>query len=67
MSTVRMPSRLLRRLSWCADLPQADTDLLARYVATRDDAAFAELVRRYGPTILAVCRRVTESPGMGRQ
>jgi RNA polymerase sigma factor (sigma-70 family) len=36
----------------------ADADLLARFVATRDDAAFAELVRRHGPVILAVCRRI---------
>jgi len=37
----------------------ADADLLARFVATRDAAAFAELVRRHGPAILAVCRRIT--------
>jgi RNA polymerase sigma factor (sigma-70 family) len=37
----------------------ADADLLTRFVATRDDAAFAELVRRHGPAILAVCRRIT--------
>src|SRR5437868_6412641 len=36
-----------------------DADLLARFVATRDDDAFAELVRRHGPAILAVCRRIT--------
>ncbi|MFO0798130.1 MAG: sigma-70 family RNA polymerase sigma factor [Gemmataceae bacterium] len=36
-----------------------DADLLTRFVATRDDAAFAELVRRHGPAVLAVCRRLT--------
>jgi len=36
-----------------------DADLLARFAATRDDAAFAELVRRHGPAVLAVCRRLT--------
>src|SRR5690242_8899399 len=35
-----------------------DADLLARFAAGRDDAAFAELVARHGPMVLAVCRRV---------
>ena len=39
----------------------ADGDLLAEFVATRDERAFAELVRRYGPLVFAVCRRVTGS------
>jgi RNA polymerase sigma factor (sigma-70 family) len=36
----------------------ADAHLLARFVAERDELAFAELVRRYGPMVLGVCRRV---------
>jgi RNA polymerase sigma factor (sigma-70 family) len=32
--------------------------LLARFVATGDEAAFAALLRRHGPMVLAVCRRV---------
>jgi RNA polymerase sigma factor (sigma-70 family) len=36
---------------------ESDAALLARFVATRDDAAFAALVRRHGPMVLAVCRR----------
>jgi RNA polymerase sigma factor (sigma-70 family) len=38
-----------------------DTDgcLLARFVRDRDDVAFRELVRRLGPMVLGVCRRVT--------
>ncbi len=36
-----------------------DAALLARFAETRDDTAFAELVRRHGPAVLAVCRRLT--------
>src|SRR5215212_6453738 len=35
-----------------------DAQLLADFVTRRDDAAFAALVRRHGPMVLAVCRRV---------
>src|SRR5262245_17565783 len=33
-------------------------DLVAVFSATRDSVAFAELLRRHGPSVLAVCRRV---------
>ncbi len=36
----------------------SDRQLLARFVADRDEASFAALVRRHGPMVLGVCRRV---------
>ena len=38
-----------------------DRELLAEFAATRAEAPFAELVRRHGPEVLGVCRRVLGS------
>src|SRR5262249_53439963 len=35
-----------------------DGELLERYIRQRDEAAFEALVRRHGPMVLGVCRRI---------
>jgi RNA polymerase sigma factor (sigma-70 family) len=37
-----------------------DGQLLARFVAARDELAFAGLVHRHGPMVLSVCRRILQ-------
>src|SRR5437764_6946352 len=49
----------LRQLAGCsAGCPQTDRQLLDRFLALGEEAAFTELVRRHGPMVLAVCRGV---------
>src|SRR5262249_35185319 len=40
------------------DNPDADGQLLERFAARNDEAAFAALMHRHGPMVLGVCRRV---------
>ena len=50
------PAELLRRLDQAGP---SDRELVARFVAQHDHGAFEELVRRHGPVVFGVCRRVT--------
>ncbi|HEV3203710.1 MAG TPA: sigma-70 family RNA polymerase sigma factor, partial [Gemmataceae bacterium] len=62
-SPVNPVLRHIRRvavLGVAADL--TDEFLLRRFVRHRDEAAFEALVRRHGPMVLAVCRRILNDP-----
>src|SRR5579883_2035471 len=57
-ATARFFDRLRSTLAPADAARLPDAGLVARYVRSRDGEAFAELVRRHGPMVLAVCRRV---------
>jgi RNA polymerase sigma factor (sigma-70 family) len=60
MATATHPLiRHIRRLAGARPTPDLpDALLLARFAAGGDEAAFEALVRRHGPLVLGVCRRV---------
>ncbi len=45
-----------------ADVPDSDHDLLARFVRSRDEAAFRALVNRHAKLVLSACRQVLTDP-----
>jgi RNA polymerase sigma factor (sigma-70 family) len=60
--TADSPGHLLQRLRHLVGVPPGaeitDGQLLERYVAHREDDAFALLLQRHGPMVLGICRRL---------
>jgi RNA polymerase sigma factor (sigma-70 family) len=62
---IGQPNKIIQHLR--AALKRQDTEgmldakLLKRYVQQRDEAAFEALVRRHGPMVLGVCRRILQN------
>jgi RNA polymerase sigma factor (sigma-70 family) len=50
--------RLVAQLWRASPSSDGDGDLLQRFITDRDEAAFTTLVRRHGPMVMGVCRRV---------
>jgi RNA polymerase sigma factor (sigma-70 family) len=50
--------RIGRSVNLQSDLALPDAQLLERFVARRDEPAFAALVARHGPMVLGVCRQL---------
>ncbi len=50
--------RQIRRLSGSPSEQSNDDQLLERFLADREETAFAALVRRHGPMVFGLCRRV---------
>jgi len=51
-------SAVVRHLVGTTESAQPDSELLARFLATRDEGAFAALVERHAAMVTGVCRRI---------
>ena len=58
MSLSPVVRQILAGLSAEELVHRPDAELLARFIADREEAAFAVLVERHGPAVLGVCRRM---------
>ncbi len=56
------PTLLLAYLERAWSAQRSDADLLAAIAERKDTVAFTEVVRRYGPLVLGVCRRLLRQP-----
>jgi RNA polymerase sigma factor (sigma-70 family) len=55
--------RHIRRIAFAAEAADLDdARLLELFIAHRDEAAFEALLRRHGPMVLGVCRRLLRDP-----
>jgi RNA polymerase sigma factor (sigma-70 family) len=59
--TDQLPGYVRQLISRTCEEPVADAVLLARFRTVGDPEAFAALVRRHGPMVLRVCRRLLGS------
>lgn len=50
--------QIRKAIGLCGTEELPDSQLLTRFVAQQDELAFEQLIRRYGPMVLGVCRRV---------
>jgi RNA polymerase sigma factor (sigma-70 family) len=53
---------VIRHAGALAEAGASDADLLRRFADNREESAFAELVRRHGPMVWAVCRHSLPNP-----
>ena len=54
----RLSSYLHQLVSPSAQTDISDTQLLESFIANRDPEAFTAMLRRHGPLVMGVCRRV---------
>lgn len=50
--------RYIRRIASTEDNGRTDRELLAAFATRNDHAAFTMLVKRHGPMVMGICRRV---------